>query len=308
MKKMIYGVMLGASLAGMAQAFTSIDELPDTFSLSEFQAGNATSFNIATAAKKLGTLYCKETDSAFAYELKDEAEQLLASARARFTALGTELDTFDHTKSPLGAALKNGASLFSGYDIYSPYAEKLAQTAENFWGTTYTLYDASGKNALVKMERPFFRLKNTWTVTIQDKESLKALNIDPNMLVTFLTVHADTWHLNIQQAKNYINNTAQKLEDRANYLKQQIKNKIEAAAKDEKLANVTIMAQENLDKLMEKLENEYKQINGGSTLSDDSDEYMVNFVDYCLAQAKSAQIKPVESKSILYLLQQRMAG
>ena len=186
---MLKKVVFVLSVLFSTQAFAF--NLPTEFTVTERWLSWTTTFDIENNQQKFGTVNRKLLSWSPQYHLKDTNDELLAKGKMRFWNLLAFFDVTDAAGTPLGTLEQKLTWFFPTFEIVSPRGFKLAKAELNFWGTKYTLSDVVDDHTLATMTRPFFRLKNNWTVNILDTDALNENNLHPHMLLVMLAYQVD---------------------------------------------------------------------------------------------------------------------
>lgn len=310
MKKIVYSLLLCLSLSGLSYAFT-IDEIPDKIYLTQHWVSYTTSFDIKTKTTTLGTLYRRNFSLLLTYDFYDNLNNLLTMATARFFSLGAHFDVYDDKKNLLGTVDETIFSFFPSFELYSRDSIKLARAAMNFWGTIFTLYDATTDKEIAVMYRSFFRVKNDWTIEIKNRALLKSRHIDPGLFMTVLAFQGDReyWEeqnddSQRQSASLHTHKMEQQRVDKD--FNQQIQAKIAKLTDEQNLNAVELLDPDSLEILAKKLERDYQSQLNGPSIVRDPEEKINDFINFCFDSVQSNQIDPSEKKAILYLMQQRI--
>ncbi len=308
MKKIIYACLIWASLLNLSYSFT-ISELPNKLYLTQHWVSYTTSFDIETKTKKLGTLYRGVLLFPLTYNFYDNTNHLLTTAKARFFAITAQFDVYDDKNTKLGSVEEKFLTFLPSFTIYSPDYEKLARAEMNFWGTTFTVYDTLTDTPIAVMSRPFFRIKNDWTIDFKNKDLLLQRNIDVGLFLTTLAFQGDREYWEQQRNNNNVrtataeDNPASSQKDTVD---EAIKNKVKARIAELNWSDVPLMEQGQLETLSATLENDYNaQVNETATHAGPKDQ-VDGFVDFCLNLVQSDRLTPADKKAILYLLQLRL--
>ena len=80
---------------------------------------------------------------------------------------------------------------FPTFNLYSHDGTRLADACLNFWGTTFTIYDAITEEEIATMSRGLFRLKNDWDIHITNPALFEARKIHPYLFLTALAFQGD---------------------------------------------------------------------------------------------------------------------
>jgi uncharacterized protein YxjI len=306
MKKIASACLLFLSCFSNAYAL-SVDELPNEMYLTQHWISHTTSFDIETKTQKIGTLYRRFFSIPLHYDFYDYHDNLLTTARARFFSIGAHFDVYDANKHTLGSVEEQIFTFFPALTIYSPNGVKLAYAESNFWGTQFTVYDTLTDKSIATMSRPFFRIKNDWTLTLKHKNLITERNLDPSLLLTVLAFQGDREYWEQQHQQNDIAQGyyySRKLSSQ-NPTPQE---KVTRCLSNIDFNNVPRLENAELEALMVSLEQDYQvQINPASTPTS-TQAKIDSFVDFCLDRVNSEQTTPETKKAILYLLEQRFKG
>lgn len=298
-------------------------ELENKMFLTEHYLSYTTSFDVSTDERKLGTLYRRVLSLNTVYDFYDIKNKLLATAQSHFFSFGAHLDIFDDNKVLLGTVEEKVFTWFPSFDIYSPDGVRLASATMNFWGTTFTLYDGRSTRELAKMSRDFFRLRNSWTIDIQQLDRVKEKQIDARLLLTVLAVQGDIEYL--EQYRNRERERSRGRSDPFNLYpqarrltateapqeaiadsRQPLHNKYaDFLKKEAELKDIALPDAQQLNGLAEQLDQDFQQQYAGTTLN--SAEQTEQFVEYCINVAQSASTTLDTQKAILHLLNKRLA-
>lgn len=292
-------------------------EIPDEFSVTEHWISLTTSFDIETPTRKLGTLYRKFFSFLLTYEFFDPLDNKLATARAKFFSFNAHFDVYDTNDHLIGVAEEKIFTFFPTFNIYANDAStKLARAKMNFWGTAFTIYDPETNQPIATMHRPFFRLKNDWTISITNRSLFMQKNIDPRVLMTVIAFQGDRENWKREQDKRDSDNNnihaARALSDQSTdvtpeQLKMVLKN-INAISKKEGLTTLKEPPQDSLDAIANELENNYNDIQASDDENETSQEKMSRFTNYCLNLIQSDTVPGEKKQAIIYLLKMRLAG
>jgi len=309
MKKIMQGLLLWLSISGLSYAF-NIDELPNKMYLTEHWVSYTTSFDIETNTRKLGTLYRRVFTLPLTYDFYDNSNRLVTTAKARFFSLGGHFDIYN-SGGLVGTVEEKIFTFLPSFIIYSTDSEKLARAEMNFWGTTLTIYDMPTNRIVATMSRPFFRIKNDWTILLKDRALLKSKNIDPGLFMTVLAFQADREYWEQQSynnSQNYVKTsphakTASRpvVDDN-----KAIQAKVASFVNEQNVSDVALIDPKSLEVLATKLESDYQAQRPDVSENADPTDEMNDFVDYCFTLVQLDQTSPSEKRAILYLLQQRL--
>lgn len=309
MKKIAMGLLFWLSFSSL-QAFT-IDDIPDEFYVNQHWISYTTSFDIESKTQKLGSLYRKIFSLFLTYELYDPSNAVLATAQARFFSLGAYFDVKNSDGNLLGTVEEKIFTFFPSFTIYSDGVNKLAQAEMNFWGTTFTVYDAATGQEIALMSRPFFRLKNDWTIKIMNRELLKARNIDAKLLMIVLAFQGDQeyWMQQQQQQQQNNRNLKSAASTKANIQTAEQQINLLANAQDSNQNKLPTKA--TLERIAKKLDSDYqKQVSShvAEQSAENNSEKLDGFINFCREKIASEQTPLSEKKAIVYLLQKRMGN
>ena len=148
-------------------------------------------FDIDSPNGKLGTIHRKFFSLAVQYDFYDVHEELQSSARMRFFSFGALFDVTDKNEGLLGTVEQKLFCFFPTFELFSSERYSLAIAKMNFWGTKYSLYDPRTNEQFAEMTRPFFRFRDTWTVTLDFPGALKEKNIDPRLFMVVIAFQTD---------------------------------------------------------------------------------------------------------------------
>ena len=308
MKKMICGMLFWLCYCGLTYA-GELGSLPDRMYLTQHWVSYTTSFDIETKTRKIGTLYRRVLSFPLAYDFYDYSNHWVTSAQARFFSIGAHFDVTDNKKMPLGSVEEKIFTFFPSFTIVSNDGEKLASAEMNFWGTTFTVYDMETGQVMALMHRPFFRIKNNWTIDIINKQLLRSKNINQGLFLTVLAFQADREYW--EQQRNNENHKRKRNRSLANETEfkpeAEAQAKITARLEDASINQFPLMDAKALESLTTTLSNNYQahmqSINSDLTPADEIN----GFVNYCLNLIDTNQVSGEEKRAILYLIQQRFS-
>lgn len=204
--KRFFSFFLALGLTASAFAHSDSILLPTEFTVSERWLSWTSDFDIETREYKLGYVHRKLLTLNLTYEFYNVYDQLEAEARLRWFSWGATFDVTDALKRKLGTVEERIFTFFPTFDIISPEHQILATAKLNFWGTKYTLKDPGTRLEIATLSRPFFRLKDDWTVTITNAQLFEMKQIDPRLFILVMVFQTDRDLWEAQQAA-YINNT-----------------------------------------------------------------------------------------------------
>ena len=280
-----------------------VNDIPNKMYLTQHLVSYTPTFDIGTKTKKIGTLYRRAFSVPLTYDFYDNSKHLLTTTKAKFFSNGYSFDIYDDQNNLLGSIEEQMFTFSHGFILYSPHSVKLAQAGMNFWGTSLSIYDAFGGRLIAIMSRPFFRIKNEWSIEIKNKALLKLINIDPDFFMIILSLQGEREYLSKRSNK--------KIHDLSQIENEKNQKKIEALMQDMKLNDVPLMDAGSIDILAAKLEKDYQhQLSDPYEISVGFNSYakITDFVDYCLSVAQSSEIVLSDKMTILYLLKQRFSS
>ena len=307
MKKIVMGLLFWLSFSSL-HAFT-LDEIPNEFYVNQHWISYTTSFDIESKTKKLGTLYRKIFSLFLTYELYDPSNAVLATAQARFFSLGAYFDVKNSEGNLLGTVEEKIFTFFPSFTIYSDGVNKLAQAEMNFWGTTFTVYDAATGEEIALMSRQFFRLKNDWTIKIINRELLKARNIDAKLLMIVLAFQGDQEYWIQQQQQNNIRNLKSSASTKVNI--QAAQEQINVLASDQDSNQNELPTKATLERIAKQLDSDYQKqvsLHVAEQNAENNSEKLDGFINFCREKIASEKTTGPEKKAIVYLLQKRMGN
>lgn len=287
------------------------NDIPDQFNITEHWISLTTSYDIETKTRKLGTLYRKFFSFLLTYEFFDPFDNKLATARARFFSFTAHFDVYDNRDNLLGMAEEKFFTFFPTFDIYGrDGSTKLARASMNFWGTTFTIYDPLTEREMAQMHRPFFRLKNDWTISITNRQLLNQKNIDFRLLMTVLAFQGDKEYWDSMQ-NNSLKQAVVNADKAAEISPSQIKlinEKVDLLSKNEGLGNVEKPDEKSLEAVAKELESDYNSTHVEDDATRTAQEKANDFTDYCLNLVQSNAVSDSKKKAILFLLKMRLQG
>jgi uncharacterized protein YxjI len=166
-------------------------EMPKQFFVKERWVSSTITFDIETAQFKLGVVHRRFLGLTTQYDFYDSKEQLQATAKARFWALGAIFDVMDAEGKRLGYVQERLLALFPAFEILSTEGEILAVANLNFWKTRYTVKDPVTFQEMAQLSRSFFRLKDNWSVTVIDPKFFQRTQIDPHFFILVMVFQSD---------------------------------------------------------------------------------------------------------------------
>jgi uncharacterized protein YxjI len=282
--------------------------------LAEHYISLISTFDISTDDRKLGTVYRRLLSLTASYDFYDFNNKAIASAESHFFSFGAHLDVYDENKALLGTVEEQLLNWFPSFDIYSPDGTRLIRAKMNFWGTTFTLYDGSSDCVLAEMSRPFFRLRNYWTIHIKNMSRVNERNIDSRLLLTVLVAQGDLEYQR-KRVSELLDKLNKKNDDPYNRRLTQ-SNKPEAIVqalhhkfsdflkKEEELADITLPDEKQLDAIATQLDQDFHEQNAGITMN--QAEEAEQFMRFCVNLAKSNDTRPEMQKAIMHLLNKKL--
>ena len=286
-------------------------ELEKRMYLAEHYVSYTSSFDASTDERKLGTLYRRVLSLNTVYDFYDVKNQLISSAKSHFFSFGAHLDVFGSNDELLGTVEEKIFSWFPSFELYSADGLRLATAKMNFWGTTFTLYDGQDQRVLGVMSRPFLRLRNYWTIDLQDIDRLKERQLDARFLLTVLAIQGDLEYLRYYQSPwNNINSRKLSLgtHEITNRSKEKaaIRNKFsDFLNKEAELNSVDLPDSKQMEALATQLDKDFQQQYAGTNLS--ATELSERFVEYCMNIAQASGTEPSTQKAIIHLLNMKFS-
>lgn len=165
--------------------------IPSEFNVNERWLSWTTTFDIETKQFKLGTVHRKFFSLTTEYEYYDIFDKLQARARLHFFSLGAVFTIKDAEDNYIGKVNEKIFRFFPTFEIISPSEEVLGIAKLNFWETKYTVRDPITNEVMATMTRPFFRLKDNWTVKILNRDLFVSKKIDPRLFITVMAFQTD---------------------------------------------------------------------------------------------------------------------
>lgn len=300
MKKLVTGLLF--ALLTMSSPISLGGSIPDDLAVREHWISLTKSYDIETNTHKLGTLYRRFFSFLLTYDFYDPRDIKTATATARFFSFGAHLDIYDQTDSFIGSVEEKIFTFFPTFEIlgYDSYT-KQARAEMNFWGTKFYIYDPATNQEMAIMSRPFFRLKNDWTIHVTNRALLDQKNIDARVLMTVLAVQGEIedWKKN-NDSDGYLKakpNTAYtKLSREINTL-----NSNNHFKTDEKLS------EKRIELLANELDQEFNAMHPASE-EQSNEERVKEFTSYCLEQINSQNLSEDKKQALLTLLNLRLQG
>jgi uncharacterized protein YxjI len=285
-----------------AHSANSNFSFPNELSIREHWISLTKSYDIETNTHKLGTLYRRFFSLVLTYDFYDPMNVKTATAKARFFSFGAHLDIYDQTDSFIGSVEEKIFTFFPTFEITARNSStKLARAEMNFWGTKFYIYDPASNQEMAIMSRPFFRLKDDWTIHVTNPALLEQKQIDPRVLMTVLAVQGEIEDWEKDHRSNYNLKAANATNNQYNALSQQI-NKVSTI---EGLNNLGNPSQKSLEHVANELDKKFKATN---QLSDDvsNEERTKAFTSYCLNLVQSDDLSDTKKKAIITLLNLRL--
>lgn len=190
MKKII-GLLLGSTLSFSCLKSHELLPLPDEFFVQEHWVSWTKSFDILTSDYPMGSVSRKFLSLMTTYEFFNEEKELKAIATMQFFNLGVVFHVTNEEAKPLGQVEENIFTFFPKFDILAPNKTLLAKATLNFWGTQYKIEDPETKKEIASITRPFFRLKDDWTVKIINRELFEEKQIPYPLFVLVAVFQTD---------------------------------------------------------------------------------------------------------------------
>jgi len=307
MMKKTRGVFLWILVCSVNAYALTTDELSNEMYLNQHWISHTTSFDVETKTQKIGSLHRRFLSIPLKYDFYDHSNHLLTTARARFASMNVYLDIFDKNKFPLGAVEEKIFTLFPSFTIYSADGVKLAHAEFNFWGTRVMVSEVLTDTIIAIMSRPFFRIKNDWTIKLKHKSLLIERNIDPSLLLTVLAFQGEREYWEEQDKNNHTLNrhSARPYGFKPIYEKKMTAYQHEYA---NELQSTELLPQDELETLTLNLEQAYEaHIHPEQSFMSIHDK-IDGFVMFCLDLAHSEKTTTSTKKAIFYLLEQRFKG
>lgn len=165
--------------------------MPDEFYVISRWMSLTRTFDIETKQYRLGYVHRKFFSLLPQYDFYDLTDQLQAKARMRFFSFGAIFDVTDAADAPIGTVEQKVFTFFPTFTMISPAGEILATAKLNFWGTRYTITSPLFQQPIATLYRPFFRLKDDWTVSILEREAFLGSKIDPRLFIVVMAFQTD---------------------------------------------------------------------------------------------------------------------
>jgi len=245
------------------------NDLPNQLKVTQNLISLTLGFEIKTQEnKKLGTLYRRLLKLTPHYELTDTNGNRLAIARSNFYLFSAHFDIYDANEQFLGMIDEDFLSLLPSFELFGPDGHvKLADAIMNIWGTQFQVFDPETHQEIARMTRPFFRIKNDWTIDIENRELMQKKAINPDLLLTVLAFQTDkeAW---------------KKRRDNQYSLRH------EMSLSEDELANLAHSLEERFE----------------LDLTHDAEMNAKKFKELCLARLNEADVSDTEKQAIRYLL------
>ena len=287
------------------------DDIPDEFKITEHWISLTTSYDIETKTRKLGTLYRKFFSLLLAYEFFDPFDNKLATATSRFFSFTAHFDIYDTRENLLGTAEERFFAFFPTFDVYGrDGATRLLKASMNFWGTTFTIYDPLTDEEMAYMHRPFFRLKNDWTIKITNRDLFSRRHIDNRLLMTVLAFQGDKeyWeNYNYNSLKKSLKSSEQPLDVTTAQINT-LRDKLNAASPQKGLVTSSKLNHKALEVIAAELDTDYKNLHGKDDLALDGQARFDGFTNYCLNLLQSDEVSVMKKQAIVALLKMRLDG
>ncbi len=299
MKKIVLSLLFSL-LALNAYSSELNTSFPNEISVREHWISLTKSYDIETKTHKLGTIYRRFFSLLLTYDFYDPNNINTLSAKARFFSFGVHLDLYDPANKIVGSVQEKIFTFFPTFEIYAPdLSTKLAKAEMNFWGTKFYIYDPATNKEMAIMSRPFFRLKNDWTIKVTNQHLLENKNIDPRVLMTVLAVQGE-----IEDWQNNDNNSSIK----ASAVKSNaaIPSALNSLVKSN-LNKTEPVNQKELEALANELDQNFIAANPNS--EDQSNEERIQaFTSYCNNLMQTPGLPEEKKNAIQTLLNLRLQG
>ncbi len=301
----LFPLVLSLNLGFASSTFN----LPKEFMVNQKWMSLTKSYDIETKTEKLGTLYRRFLTFLLTYDFYDSQNVKTATAKARFFSYNLHLDIYDQSEDLIGEVEEKLFYFFPTFEVIDKNSiDKLARAEMNFWGTKFNIYDPQSNQEMAVMSRSFFRLKDDWTINITNPELLKQKNIDPRVLMTVIAVQGEIeeWETNYQNNRSLQSNPNFQMNNKGQFPRE-LKQKITRLAKENKLDNLALPPQSNLEALADELDHGFKMMYPNiSELS--NEEQLYTYTNYCLNQVSAPEQTDSKKKAILTLLNLRLKG
>jgi hypothetical protein len=290
---------------------TPVEEIPDEFKITEHWISLTTSYDIETKTRKLGTLYRKFFSFLLTYEFFDPFDNKLAIATSRFFSFTAHFDIYDTREHLLGMAEERFFAFFPTFDVYdSDGSTRLVKASMNFWGTTFTIYDPLTDEEMAYMHRPFFRLKNDWTIKVTNQELFSRRHIDNRLLMTVLAFQGDKeyWEYYYNNSFKKSLKSAEQALDVTPIQVNALREQLNAVSVQKGLIKSTQLNQKALEAIAAELDSDYKNLHGKDELALDGQARFEGFTNYCLNLLQSDDVSDMKKQAIITLLKMRLDG
>ncbi|KTD05645.1 hypothetical protein Lgor_0130 [Fluoribacter gormanii] len=304
--------VLFSLLIGINTSFALTNtKIPDEMYIKEHWISLTTSYDIETKTRKLGTLYRKFFSLLLTYEFYDPFDNKLAYARSKFLSLTAHFDVYDNYENFIGAADERLFAFFPTFDIYGQDGyTKLAKASMNFWGTTFTIYDPVTDKEMATLYRPFFRLKNDWTFNITNRALFNQKEIDSRVLMTVIAFQGDReyWESTHRDSLKALTKKSNQENEVTSEQVSRLLEQIATLRKQEGIENVKNPDPKMMDVVAIELEHNYRKIRATDEPTQENQEKLAAFADYCLTLVQSNTLTNEKKNTILFLLKTRLEG
>lgn len=310
MKKMLSMLTLCLLLATTGVQAQSY--FPDEVTVKEHWISYTKSYDIETKTNKLGTLYKRFFSFRLTYDFYDPMNVKTATAKARFFSFGAHLDIYDSNNAVLGSVEEKIFTFFPTFEVIAPDSStKLARAEMNFWGTKFYIYDPATKQEMAVMSRPFFRLKNDWTIQITNRGLFDQKNIDQRVLMTVLAVQGEIedWKRDQRDNDNAKMSSKPATADANAKIYDEVTQQINALSTDVSVNLDTEESQNRLEALANELEQQFDAehpVNGAD--GQNADKRLKEFTTFCLNKMKTQDMSESKKQLIATLLKLRLQG
>jgi hypothetical protein len=298
MKKMLTMLFFWIFSAHICLAESNL-YFPDEIFVQEHWISMTKSYDIETRTHKLGTLYRRFFSLFLTYDFYNPDNTHTLSAKLRFFSFGADLDLYEPNGRCLGSIEEKIFKFFPTFEIYAPnLSTKLARAEMNFWGTKFYIYDPVSDKEMAIMSRPFFRLKNDWSIHVTDRSLLERKNIDSRVLMTVLAIQGE-----IEDWQKEVRNRDR--DQDKNFLKaMQLPNELALLRQDK--ANITQASHESeLEALANELDQSFIAANP-NTAAQNNSERIYAFAAFCQDLLNSPSVSPQKKAAIQTLLNLRL--
>jgi hypothetical protein len=283
-------------------AMTNADT-PNKFTMTEHWMILTNSFDIESKNKNLGTVYGYLRN----YRFWGPSNQMVAIAYVWNIFIAAQVDVYDPNNNLLGTFRERNYAFYPTFDIYGSDGTWLATASMDFWKKDFTLYDVQTDREIATMSRSYYRQKNDWTIEIANRSLFTQRNIDPNVLMSMLAFQGDKEYEN-NRNKAHKNLKASGLNKRPAIDTVVLLNKIAVVSHEQNLEHVPNPDQKTLERVVHKLEKDYKNLQSGSDIKQNAQVRVNHFVEYCLDVVQGNSVSEQEKKAILFLLNLRLRG